>query len=65
MEWAELSGIRIRVEGNAGVVTGVNHVKGHDDKGAAFDRTVSFTDTFVKRDGRWQVWATEGTEVKK
>jgi ketosteroid isomerase-like protein len=65
MEWAELSGIHVRVEGNAGVVTGINHVKGHDDKGTAFDRTVSFTDTFVKRDGRWQVWATQGTEVKK
>jgi hypothetical protein len=43
----------------------VNHVKGKDDKGVAFDRWIRFTDTFVKRDGRWLVWATQGTEVKK
>ena len=53
------------MEGNTGIVTGVNHVKGRDEKGAAFDRWVRFTDTFVKRDGRWLVWATQGTEVKK
>jgi hypothetical protein len=32
-------------------------------KGAAFDRKVRFTDTFVKRDGRWLVWATQGTAI--
>ena len=53
------------MEGSAGVVTGVNHVKGRNDKGVTFDRWVSFTDTFVKREGRWLVWATQGTEVKK
>lgn len=65
MESAELSETRVRVEGNTGIVTGVNHVKGHDDKGAAFDRWVRFTDTYVKRDGRWLVWATQGTDIKK
>lgn len=64
-EWAELSETRVRMDGNTGIVTGVNHVKGRDDKGVAFDRWVRFTDTFVKRDGRWLVWATQGTEVKK
>ena len=65
IESAELSETRVRLEGNVGIVTGVNHVKGHDDKGVAFDRWIRFTDTFVKRDGRWLVWATQGTEIKK
>jgi ketosteroid isomerase-like protein len=65
MEWAELSNLKVRIDGNLAVVTGVNHVKGHDEKGAAFDLNVSYTDTYIKRDGRWLVWATQGTEVKK
>jgi ketosteroid isomerase-like protein len=62
-EWNHLSEMDIRIEGNMAVVTGVNHVKGKDDKGAAFDLRVRFTDTFIKRDGRWQVWATQGTRI--
>lgn len=64
LESAELSDLDVRVEGGNAVVTGINHVKGKDDKGASFDRTVRFTDTFVKRDGRWMVWATQGTDIK-
>jgi len=44
-------------------VTGVNHVKGRDDKGQAIDRRTRFTDVFIQRDGRWQVLATQGTVV--
>ncbi len=62
-ESAELSEMNIRVDGNMAVVTGVNHVKGRDEKGQPFDRRVRFTDTFIKRDGRWQVWATQGTRI--
>jgi ketosteroid isomerase-like protein len=65
LELAELSELSARVEGNTAVVTGVNHVKGKDEKGNAFDRMVRFTDTYIKRDGRWLVWATQGTEIKK
>ena len=65
MEWAELSDLHPRVDGRFAVVTGVNHVKGRDDKGVPFERWASFTDTYIKRDGRWLVWATEGTEIKK
>ena len=61
---AELSDLDVRVEGSNAVVTGVNHVTGKDDKGAQFDRKVRFTDTFVKRDGRWMVWASQGTDIK-
>jgi ketosteroid isomerase-like protein len=62
-EWNKLSEMDIRIEGNMTVVTGVNHVKGRDDKNQPFDLRVRFTDTFIKRDGRWQVWATQGTRI--
>jgi ketosteroid isomerase-like protein len=60
----ELSDLAARVESDVGVVTGVNHVRGKDEQGKAFDRRVRFTDTFIKRDGRWQVWATQGTTIQ-
>lgn len=63
-DFLEVSGLNTRVEGDVGVVTGVNHVKGKDAQGKPFDRRVRFTDTFIKRDGRWQVWATQGTTIQ-
>jgi ketosteroid isomerase-like protein len=63
-ESLELYDLNVRVDGNAGIVTGINHVKGRDAQGKAFDRRSRFTDTFVKRDGRWQVWATQGTLIQ-
>ncbi len=61
---ADISNMGIRIEGNAAVVTGIYHVKGKDENGKAFDRKLSFTDTFIKRDGRWQVWASQGTPIQ-
>jgi ketosteroid isomerase-like protein len=58
-----LSDLNIRVEGNAAIVTGVNHAIGRDAQGKSFDRRMRFTDTYIKRDGRWQVWATQGTNI--
>jgi len=60
----ELSDVVVRVEGDAAVVTGLNHGRGKDEQGKAFDRRTRFTDTFIKRDGRWQVWATQGTVIQ-
>ena len=60
----DLSDLNVRVEGNTAVVTGVNHVVGRDAAGKATDRRVRFTDVFIKRDGRWQVWATQGTTIQ-
>jgi ketosteroid isomerase-like protein len=60
----ELSDTNVRVVGDTAVVTGVNHVKGSDEKGQPFERRVRFTDVFVKRDGRWQVLATQGTRIQ-
>ncbi len=62
-ESAELSEMDVRIEGGAAIVTGINRLKGRDEKNQPFDLRVRFTDTFVKRDGRWQVWATQGTRI--
>ena len=60
----ELSDIGVHIEGDVAVVTGVNHLRGKNADGKAVDRRVRFTDTFIKRDGRWQVWATQGTVIQ-
>lgn len=63
-ESVELSDLVLRTEGNSSVVTGVNHVKGHDRQGNAFDVRLAFTDTYVRRNNRWEVWASQHTRVK-
>lgn len=60
----ERSDVNVRIEGDVAVVTGVNHLRGKNADGKAVDRRVRFTDTFIKRDGRWQVWATQGTTIQ-
>jgi ketosteroid isomerase-like protein len=62
-ESLDLSELNVRIDGNVGIVTGINHVKGRDAQGKSFDRRTRFTDTFIKRDGRWLVWATQGTLI--
>jgi len=59
----DLSDMNVRVEGNTAVVTSVNHFVGRDAQGKPMDRRARFTDVFIKRDGRWQVWATQGTTI--
>jgi ketosteroid isomerase-like protein len=63
LESLELSDPNVRVDGNVAIVTGVNRVRGRDEQGKPFDRRVRFTDTFIKRDGRWQVWASQSTII--
>ncbi len=63
VETNALSEMNVRIDGNMAVVTGVNHVKGRDEKNQPLDIRVRFTDTYIKRDGRWQVWATQGTRI--
>ncbi|MDQ6633891.1 MAG: nuclear transport factor 2 family protein [Gemmatimonadota bacterium] len=62
-EALDLSELTAHVEGDVGVVTGVNRLRGKDADGKAFDRRARFTDTYIKRDGRWQVWTTQGTTI--
>jgi len=63
-ESLELSGLRVRVEGNAGIVTGVNHIKARAEGGQIVELRFAFTDIYVKREGRWQVWASQHTAIK-
>jgi len=63
LELAETYEVSIRVDGDKAIVTGVFRTKGKDDKGVAYDRRARFTDTWIKRDGRWQAWASQGTPI--
>jgi ketosteroid isomerase-like protein len=63
IESIELLEPTVRVEGNAAVLTGINRVRGRDEQGKPFDRRTRFTGTYIKRDGRWQVWAFQGTAI--
>ena len=63
-ETLELSELRVRLQGNAGVVTGVNRIAGHDWRGGKFDVRLRFTDTYIKRNGRWLAWASQHTRIR-
>lgn len=54
----------VDVEGKHGRVSGIYHTKGTDKDGKAFDRKIRYIDTFVKRDGRWQIWSSQSTPIK-
>jgi ketosteroid isomerase-like protein len=54
----------IRVNRNVGVVIGIYHWEGTDENGKPFDNRVRYTDTYVKRDGRWQVLSTIAVPMK-
>jgi ketosteroid isomerase-like protein len=54
-----------RLYGNdAAVVLGKTRVKGTADS-KPFDRVVQFTDTLIKRDGRWQLAAGHVSRIEK
>ncbi|HEY0461913.1 MAG TPA: nuclear transport factor 2 family protein [Pyrinomonadaceae bacterium] len=61
----DTQGMNIRIDGNMAVVTGTFHLKGQDEKGQSVERSLRFTDTYIRRDGRWQVWASQGTALAK
>jgi ketosteroid isomerase-like protein len=63
LESLELSDLVVRVDGNAALVTGINRVRGRDAQGRPMDYRIRFTDTFVKRDGRWLVWASHANRI--
>ena len=43
---------------------GMSHIRGHDEQGKSFDVRLSFTDTYIRRHGRWQAWASQHTRVR-
>lgn len=62
---AVTSDMDVQVDGDRARVSGLYHSKGTDDTGKAFDRHIAYIDVFVKRDGRWQIWSSQGTQVKE
>lgn len=62
-DMVETTGMNIRMDGNTAQVTGIFHLKGKDEKGAAFDRKIRYIDTWVKKDGRWWAWSSQGTNL--
>jgi ketosteroid isomerase-like protein len=63
MELVETTGMNIRIDRNFAVITGTFRLKGKDEKGAAFDRKLRYTDTWIRRDGRWLAWSSQGTNI--
>jgi ketosteroid isomerase-like protein len=57
--------MKARIYGdNMAVVLGKTRVKGTAE-GQPFDRVVQFTDTLIKRDGRWQLAAGHVSRIEK
>src|SRR5688572_3912413 len=59
----ESTDTQIRIDGAVAIVNGVFRMKGTNEKGVATDRRIRYTDTWIKRDGRWQVLASAGTTM--
>jgi ketosteroid isomerase-like protein len=60
---ADTTDMETFVEGDHAMVTGIYTTRGTDDKGKAFDHRLRYIDTFVKRDGRWQMTSSQGTDI--
>ena len=56
--------MKVHVYGDAAVVTGKGSLKGKEN-GKPIDEVIRFTDTWVKRDGRWVCAATQVTRIPK
>ena len=56
----KIDDVTARVFGDAAVVTGKTHGVGEFD-GAPYDVVIRFTDTFVRREGRWQAVASHAS----
>jgi len=56
VEVAEQTDFRVRMHGNAAVVTGAYHERGQS-KGKAYEYRDRLTDVWMKINGRWQVIA--------
>jgi ketosteroid isomerase-like protein len=59
----EISDLTVHVYGNTAVATGTNRVKG-TYKGQDLSGTYRYSDTWVKRNGKWQAVASQSTKVQ-
>jgi ketosteroid isomerase-like protein len=64
VEWARNEGMRVHDFGDVQVITGVLHLRGRGKQGA-FDRRYQFTDTWQRRNGRWQIIAAQDYLIPK
>jgi ketosteroid isomerase-like protein len=64
VEWARNEGMKLHDFGDVHVITGVLHLKGKGEKGS-FDRRYQFTDTWQRRNGRWQIIAAQDYLIPK
>ncbi|MEO8879841.1 MAG: amidohydrolase family protein [Gemmatimonadaceae bacterium] len=62
--WAGNEGMKVHDFGDTQIVTGVLHVKGRNKSGP-FDRRYSFTDTWQRRDGEWQIIGAQDYVIPK
>ena len=64
VEWARNEGMKVHDFGDVHVITGVLHLRGKGKQGA-FDRRYQFTDTWQRRNGRWQIIAAQDYLIPK
>jgi ketosteroid isomerase-like protein len=64
VEWARNEGMKVHDFGDVHVITGVLHLRGRGRQGA-FDRRYQFTDTWQRRNGRWQIVAAQDYLIPK
>ncbi len=57
-------GMKVRLYGDTAVVNGITSVKGTSG-GKAFAAELQFTDTLVKRDGKWRIVASHVSPLAK
>jgi Domain of unknown function (DUF4440) len=65
IEWARNEGMKLHDFGNVQVITGVLHLRGKSGDGKAFDRRYQFTDTWHRKNGRWQIVAAQDYLIPK
>jgi ketosteroid isomerase-like protein len=63
-EFIKAEDMRVSLYSDVAVVTGSDHLKG-SYKGAQREGRVRFTHVFVRREGRWQLVASQGTWVQE
>lgn len=64
VEWARNEGMKVHDFGDVQVITGVIHLQGKGKDGP-FDRRFQFTDTWQRRNGRWQIIAAQDYLIPK
>jgi hypothetical protein len=59
VEWARNEGMKLHDFGDVHVITGILHLRGRSGDGKAFDKRYQFTDTWQRRNERWQIIAAQ------